>query len=239
MSMSEKVSVLRSRNGAIVQTDEYKYQGLRKMMVDRLRDSGIRDELVLSAMAFVPRQFFIDATFGEFAYRDMPFSIGCEQTISQPATVARQSELLEVKQGLHVLEIGTGSGYQAAVLDKMGAKVFTVERIKLLYMKSKEVLRQLAPFVECFHGDGSLGLPQHAPFDRIVVTAAAPSIPQNILAQLNVGGIMVVPVNNGIIPKKGEPEQQTMMKIIKTSETQYEQQDCGMFSFVPLINSVN
>ncbi len=208
--------------------DTFKHKGLRKKLVEEVRNKGIKDENVLSALNNVPRHFFMDSSFLEFAYQDKPFPIGSGQTISQPYTVAFQTELLEVEKGNKVLEIGTGSGYQACILIEMGARVYTVERIKSLYNKTKVLLEQMNYFPKMFYGDGYKGLPAFAPYDRILVTAAAPYVPEGLLKQLKPGGIMVIPV--------GAADTQKMQKIIKLKDGSLDINDCGYFRFVPLLN---
>ena len=168
--------------------DTYKHKGLRKQLVKQIRDKGITDEAVLEAINKIPRHLFLDSSFLEFAYQDKPFPIGSGQTISQPYTVAFQTELCEVKQGDKVLEIGTGSGYQACVLEEMGAKVFTIERQRKLFTRSKKFLAELGYKAKVFYGDGYKGLPAFAPFDKILVTAGAPALPAGLSEQLNTGG---------------------------------------------------
>jgi len=209
--------------------DTYKHKGLRKKLIDLIRAKGIRDERLLKAMEEVPRHFFFDSSFLNFAYEDKPFPIGSGQTISQPYTVAFQTELLKIKRGDKVLEIGTGSGYQACILARLGAKVYSIERIKSLYSRTKNLL----PAIDCnnikvFYGDGYKGLPAFAPFDKILVTAAAPYIPDPLTAQLKVGGFLVVPVGASGI--------QTMTRLIKTGDGDFETEDHGLFRFVPLLN---
>lgn len=217
-------------NGLILE-DTYRTKGLRKKLVELLRSKGIKDNAVLQAIEKIPRHFFIDSAFLEFAYLDQPFPIGEGQTISQPYTVAFQTQLLEVKPRMKVLEIGTGSGYQAAVLHEIGAKVFTVERIHKLYIKAKSLLAAMGyDTIRCFYGDGTKGLPSFAPFDRILVTAAAPIIPQTLIDQLIVGGILVIPVNSS-------SQLQVMKKIIKTANDKIEIEDHGFFRFVPLLDN--
>ncbi len=208
--------------------DNYKHKGLRKRLVDSLRAKGIVSEAVLKAINSVPRHLFIDNAFESLAYRDKPFPIGCSQTISQPYTVAFQSELLDVVKGDKVLEIGTGSGYQACVLLELGAKVFTIERHKQLFNTARIFLPKIKYKPKLFHGDGYLGLPTFAPFDKILVTAGAPFIPEALKEQLKVGGILVIPVGNA--------ENQVMTKLIKTGETEYSKKEYGDFSFVPLLD---
>jgi len=199
-------------------------------MVDALRQRGITDEAVLAAMAAVPRHYFLDKAFEEHAYEDKPFPIGCEQTISQPFTVAYQTQLLDLKNGDRVLEIGTGSGYQAAILAALGAKVFTVERQEALYFSTKKHLDELGlKTVKCFFRDGSKGLSEKAPFDKIIVTAGAPVIPEPLKQQLAIGGILVIPVGESV---------QTMLRIKRLSETEFEEQRLADFRFVPFLEGV-
>lgn len=210
--------------------DTYKHQGLRRQLVAELRQKGIRDERVLDAIGQLPRHVFLEKAFEEWAYQDKPFPIGCEQTISQPYTVAFQTELLAVEKRHKVLEIGTGSAYQAAVLALMGARVFTIERHKPLYVKAKEMLGLLGlGRVRCYHRDGFQGMAEMAPFDRILVTAGAPEIPDKLRNQLAIGGRMVIPV--GV-------ENQRMVRLIRLSEDHWETQDHGDFRFVPFLPGV-
>lgn len=207
--------------------DTYRHQGLRRKLTELLRDKGIRDENVLNAINAVPRHFFFDSSFLEFAYEDKAFPIGSGQTISQPFTVAFQTELLQVKPTMRVLEIGTGSGYQSCILAEIGAKVYTIERQKLLYEKTKLMLPKMSFRIRPFYGDGYKGLPAHAPFDRILITAAAPYIPEPLVAQLKVGGIMVVPVGEDI---------QIMHRLRRVSETEVVSEQHGSFRFVPMLS---
>lgn len=207
--------------------DDYKHKGLRKKLVDQIREKGITDEQVLSAIEKVPRHFFMDSSFLEFAYQDKPFPIGEGQTISQPYTVAFQSELLKIKKGDKVLEVGTGSGYQSCILLEMGAKVFTIERIKILFQKTKVLLTKMGYNPKMFFGDGYKGLPAYAPFDKIIVTAGAPIIPDDLIQQLSIGGILVIPV--------GSNEIQTMTVITKKSDQELDKKEMGLFRFVPLL----
>ncbi len=212
-------------------TDTYRHKGLRKRMVDALRHRGITDEAVLAAMAAIPRHFFLEKAFEEHAYEDKAFPIGCEQTISQPYTVAYQTVLLDIKNGDHVLEIGTGSGYQAAVLAALGAKVFTVERQEALYLQTKKLLADMGfSTVKCFFRDGSKGLPEKAPFDKVIVTAGAPVIPEPLVKQLSIGGILVIPVGESV---------QKMLKITRLSATEFKQEHLGDFRFVPFLEGVS
>ena len=212
--------------------DNYRHKGLRKQLVDQLRAKGITDEAVLSAINEVPRHVFLDSSFVELAYQDKAFPIGSGQTISQPYTVAFQTQLLQVEKDMKVLEIGTGSGYQACVLAAMGAKVFSIERQRNLYFKTKEVLDQLPFRVKCFLGDGFEGLPTYAPFDRVIITAGAPNIPEILIGQLKTDGLMVIPKDN---PEK---DGQTMLKISKLSDGSLVQEAFGDFKFVPMLKEL-
>jgi protein-L-isoaspartate(D-aspartate) O-methyltransferase len=208
--------------------DSYLLQGMRRKLIEELRQKGIRDERVLTAMEALPRHYFLDPGFEEWAYQDQAFPIGSEQTISQPYTVAYMTELLEVRKRDKVLEIGTGSGYQAAILALMGGRVFTVERHKALYEKARSLLHELGfERIRTFFRDGSKGLPEFAPFDRIIVTAGAAQVPEALLQQLALGGILVIPI--------GE-DGQTMYKITRVSESEYQEEAKGLFRFVPFLS---
>jgi len=202
---------------------------MRKKLVDSIRKKGIQDAGVLKALDTIPRHLFLDSSFLEFAYDDKPFPIGSGQTISQPYTVAFQSELLAVKPGQKVLEIGTGSGYQACVLAEMGVKVYSVERQKKLYLKTKEFLKKLGYNVKLFYGDGGKGVPSFAPYDRILITAAAPEIPKTLLDQLKPGGFLVAPVGRGNV--------QTMIRMTKLDNNKFESEEFGAFRFVPMLQN--
>lgn len=208
-------------------TDTFRHKGLRKKLIDTLRAKGITDDNVLKAMNVIPRHYFFDSSFLEFAYEDKAFPIGSGQTISQPYTVAFQSELLHVEKGMRILEVGTGSGYQASVLAEMGAKVFTIERQKLLYENLKTLNPPLNYRIRLFYGDGYEGLPGHAPFDRIIITAAAPFVPEALIHQLSIGGILVAPV--------GKNDIQIMTQITRLSETEISTATHGTFRFVPML----
>ena len=214
--------------------DTYKHKGLRQQMVEALRRKGITDEAVLQAMGDVPRHWFIDSALDAYAYEDRALKIGCEQTISHPSTVAMQSQLLAVQPGMKVLEIGTGSGYQTAVLCRLGAKVFSVERQKGLFDKTRRLLEELRFRAKCFLGDGYQGLKEvnYGPYDRIIVTCGAPEIPPTLMAQLKVGGIMVIPLGEG---------EQEMLRITKQGETkeQWLVEKFGTYSFVPMLDGRN
>lgn len=210
--------------------DNYRHKGLRQQLVNQLRSEGIENETVLAAIKEVPRHVFLDSSFVEFAYSDQAFPIGSGQTISQPSTVALQTELLSVEKGMKVLEIGTGSGYQACVLAAMGAKVFTIERQRNLFFRTKEILEQLPFRVKLFLGDGFEGLPTYAPFDRIIITAGAPCIPPKLIEQLKPNGIMVIPLD------EGEPGHQQMKRITKNPDGTLHEEVFGDFKFVPMLS---
>ena len=199
----------------------------RKELVESLRKKGIQDEDVLSAINRVPRHLFIDTALENRAYEDNALPIGMGQTISQPYTVAAQTELLSVSKGIKVLEIGTGSGYQAAILCEMGAEVYSVERHRELYERAKMLLNKLGYRVQLKLGDGSKGWGAYAPYDRIVVTAGAPVVPEELKEQLSVGGNLVIPV--------GAEHSQTMTRITRVSEDEFEEEQFKHFKFVPLI----
>jgi len=203
---------------------------MRMRLCAELKEKGIDDERVLKAISNVPRHLFIESGFINFAYKDMAFPIGAGQTISQPYTVALQSQLLNVVKGNKVLEVGTGSGYQAAVLLEMGAVLFTIERQHELYKKTMPLLQSMGYGARFLFGDGYKGFPQEAPFDRIIVTAGAPSVPQALLLQLAVGGIMVIPVGD---------VKQKMIKIVRLSDEEFEQTDVGSCAFVPMLEGIN
>lgn len=207
--------------------DTYKHKGLRKKLVKELALKGIKDEKVLAAIDKIPRHIFFETALVDHAYEDKAFPIGEGQTISQPYTVAIQTELLQIKEGDKILEIGTGSGYQCAVLVAMGADVYSIEFHKKLYEKTKTNLLKLGFKANLFCGDGSVGLPKFALYDKIIVTAACPDIKQTLLNQLNIGGILVYPEGNNKI--------QVMKKVIKISATEFSENIFGNFKFVPLL----
>ena len=212
--------------------DTYRHKGLRKKLIDVLRDKGITDENVLKAINTIPRHYFLDSAFDEIAYEDRAFPIAAEQTISQPYTVAYQTQLLQIKPFDKVLEIGTGSIYQATVLVEMGAKVFTIERQKELFDKTKHfIFKKEYPNLKFFYGDGYEGLPTYGPFDKIIITAAAPFIPPKLIEQLKVGGFMVVPVDEGA--------HQRMVRLTKIADGGYTEETFENFSFVPMLTGKN
>lgn len=207
--------------------DNYREKGARKKLVQHLETKGIGDRRVLDAIGRVPRHFFFDETFWNQAYKDIAFPIGDGQTISQPYTVAYQSELLHVKQGDKILEIGTGSGYQTCILLELGAQVFTIERQENLYQRTIQVLPYMG-YHPSFHlGDGSKGIPESAPYDKIIVTAGAPFVPDVMLRQLKLGGLMVIPV--------GDERSQKMITILRVGENDFERIELDTFRFVPLV----
>ena len=209
--------------------DTYQHKGLRKKLIDQLRNKGITSELVLEAMYNVPRHFFLDSAFDKIAYEDRAFPIGQEQTISQPYTVAYQTQLLNVHRGEKILEIGTGSAYQASILAEMGAWVFTIERQRKLYDNNKTFFfKGRYPNIKFFYGDGFEGLPAYAPFNKILITAAAPEVPPKLVEQLKTGGLMVLPVGE-------EKKSQRMLRVTKNADGTYEEEWFDYFSFVPML----
>ena len=215
-----------------INAEDIKYKSLRQRLVEQLRkkiqleEKIPVDERVLTAIGKIPRQLFVAKGLGRLAYEDRPLPIAANQTISQPYTVAMQTHLLEVKKFEKVLEVGTGCGYQAAVLVELGAKVYSVERQKELHLQAREVLSYLQYRVILLHGDGYAGLPRFAPFDKIIVTCGAPTVPQKLLEQLTVGGRMVIPVGT---------MGQTMQLIERLSETDYRSTSHGDYNFVPML----
>lgn len=213
-------------------SDTYRHRGLRQNLVNILRRKGICDEKVLHAISIIPRHFMLDKAFADWAYRDMAFPIDADQTISMPYTVALQSQLIELQPGEKVLEIGTGSGYQAAVLYKMGAKIYTIERQKALFDKTCKLLNAMHLHgIRTLFGDGFLGAPRFAPFDKIIVTAGASKFPDQLLAQLKVGGMMIIPF--------GARSQQEMMRYIKISDGAYKKENHGPCAFVPMLTGTS
>jgi protein-L-isoaspartate(D-aspartate) O-methyltransferase len=211
--------------------ENYQHKGLRKKLIETVRSKGIKNEEVLDALGRVPRHLFMDSSFVNFSYSDKAFPISAGQTISQPYTVAFQTELLEIERHLKVLEVGTGSGYQTAVLLELGARVYTIERQRQLFLDAQKTLAPLNYKPIYFYGDGYEGLPAYAPFDRILVTAAATEIPQSLLDQLTVGGILVVP--------EGDRHGQRMVRVIRDSDDHFQRSEHGHFSFVPLLRGKN
>ncbi|HYC40198.1 MAG TPA: protein-L-isoaspartate(D-aspartate) O-methyltransferase [Chitinophagaceae bacterium] len=208
--------------------DTYRHKGLRRKLVQGIRDKGISDERVLAALLEVPRHFFLDSAFDEVAYEDRAFPIGEGQTISQPYTVAYQTQLLEVEPFYKVLEVGTGSGYQAVVLAEMGAQVYSIERQKKLFDANKEFeFLKKYPTLRLFYGDGYEGLPSYAPFDRILITAAPSEMPEKLIGQLRQGGMMVLPLGAG--------EVQEMIRITKLQSGAIREEAFDKFSFVPMV----
>ncbi len=212
--------------------DTYQHKGMRKQLVELLRTKSITDERVLAAINNIPRHFFLDSAFDKIAYQDRAFPIGEGQTISQPYTVAYQTQLLEIKPLEKVLEIGTGSIYQASVLAEIGAKVFTIERQKNLFEQNKNfIFKDKYPNIKFFYGDGFRGLPTYAPFDKIIITAAAPFVPPRLIEQLKTGGYMVIPVDLGSF--------QQMLRLTKLPDGSYAEERFENFSFVPMLEGKN
>ena len=208
-----------------------KHKGLRNQLVKTIEMKGIKDKGVLKAVSKIPRHLFMDSGFIDFAYQDKPFPIGADQTISQPYTVAFQTELLQVKPGDKVLEIGTGSGYQTAILIELKAVVYSVERQKELYTKTKKFLPKVGYVPKkLVFGDGYIGMTENAPFDGIIVTAGAPFVPKPLLSQLKIGGRLVIPVGEGT---------QVMTLYIRKSEKNFEKHEFGDFRFVPMLKDSN
>lgn len=212
--------------------DNYRHKGMRQQLVNQLRSEGFGDERVLAAINEVPRHVFLDSSFVEYAYTDQPFAIGAGQTISQPSTVAFQTALLKVERGMKVLEIGTGSGYQACVLAALGAKVFSIERQRNLYFRTKEILEQLPYHVKTFLGDGYEGLVTYKPFDRVIITAGAPMVPPKLVDQLKPGGIMVIPMD------RPDGEGQIMVRLTKNADGSLSREEFGDFKFVPMLTGM-
>jgi len=212
--------------------ESFRHQGLRKRLVEILKQKGIKDTNVLNAINTVQRHRFLDAAFADWAYKDQAFQIACDQTISQPYTVARQTELLELKSSDIVLEIGTGSGYQACVLSLLCKKVYSIERQKELFENTSKLLVEMGfGKIRTLFGDGYKGAPRFAPFNKIIITAAAPNIPNTLLQQLSIGGMMVVPV--------GENEVQQMKRITRESESSFKEETFGSYKFVPFLKGIN
>lgn len=217
---------------SIPKDDNYLHKGLRKQLVQQLREKGIKDERVLAAIEAIPRHFFLDPAFERQAYEDRAFPITAGQTISQPYTVAFQTQLLEIKKFDKVLEIGTGSAYQACVLAELGVTLYTIERQRALYdYVGKFFFLKKYLNIKRFFGDGFEGLPSYAPFDKILITCGAPFVPPKLIEQLKPGGIMVIPV--------GGDEGQKMIRIVKNADGSLQQEEMGDFSFVPMLQGKN
>lgn len=213
-------------------TDTHRHKGLRQQLVNELKTKGIKDERILQAFMDIPRHYFLEKTFSDWAYKDVAFPIDADQTISQPYTVAMQTALLDIKKGDKVLEVGTGSGFQACVLAHMGAKVYSIERQKKLYDKTEKFLHDIGyGQVRTLYGDGYDGAPRFAPFDKILITAGATEIPTTLIEQLKPDGIMVIPL--------GEGDLQKMLKITKTEEGTLKKENFGNYRFVPFLKGVN
>lgn len=209
--------------------DTFKHKGMRRQLVNELREKGIRDERILDAFNAIPRHFFLDLVFELQAYSNQAFQIGAGQTISHPYTVAFQTDLLEISKGDKVLEIGTGSGFQTCILCELGAKVYSIERQRELFMKAKKIVEHFNFNPKITYGDGYKGMPNFAPFDKIIITCGAPDVPQSLIEQLRIGGIMVIPV--------GEGKDQVMLKITKLDDGDVDIQEFGTFSFVPMLEN--
>lgn len=207
--------------------DSYKHQGMRRQLIGQLSEQGVDDQRILDAFESIPRHFFLDAVFAEQAYSNMAFQIGSGQTISHPYTVAFQTLQLDVQKGDQILEVGSGSGFQTCILCQLGAKVFSIERHKELHLKAKHMVRYFGFNARLSFGDGYKGLPAFAPFDKILVTCGAPSVPEELVRQLKPGGIMIVPVGSG--------NTQEMKRIVRREDGSYTEEDLGSFSFVPML----
>lgn len=211
--------------------DNYRHKGLRRQLVAHIRTKGISDEKVLDAIGKIPRHYFVENYLQEKAYIDRALPIESGQTISQPFTVAFQTQLLEIEKGDKILEIGTGSGYQTAVLLEFGAKIFTIERQYLLFKRAERLFTELGYTPFCFYGDGHYGKSTYGPYNKILITAAATAIPDELLQQLRIGGILVAPI--------GDSESQVMRKVIKISENEYKTSEHGHFLFVPMLKGTS
>lgn len=213
-------------------SDTYRHKGLRRKLVETLQGKGIKNEKVLSAIEALPRHFFLEKAFEEWAYQDKAFPIGNEQTISQPFTVAYQTELLQIKKRDKVLEVGTGSGYQAAILALLGARVYTIERQEALYHKTNNLLEKIeVGNIRTYFRDGYKGLPEYAPFDKMIVTAGATEIPKALLEQLKIGGMLVIPV--------GDDASKKMTRITRIGEKEFQKEEFDNFRFVPFLKGIN
>lgn len=212
--------------------DTHRHRGLRQQLVHELKSKGIKNEAILAAFMEIPRHYFLEKTFADWAYKDVAFPIDADQTISQPYTVAMQTTLLDVQKGDKVLEIGTGSGFQACVLSHMGAKVYTIERQKKLFDKTEKFLHDIGfGNIRTLYGDGYEGAPRFAPFDKILITAGATEIPEKLVDQLKPGGIMVIPLGQGDLQK--------MLRITKNEDGSLKKENFGNYRFVPFLKGVN
>lgn len=212
--------------------DTHRHRGLRQQLVHELKSKGIKNESILAAFMEIPRHYFLEKTFADWAYKDVAFPIDADQTISQPYTVAMQTTLLDVQKGDKVLEIGTGSGFQACVLSHMGAKVYTIERQKKLFDKTEKFLHEIGfGNIRTLYGDGYEGAPRFAPFDKILITAGATEIPEKLVDQLKPGGIMVIPLGQGDLQK--------MLRITKNEDGSLKKENFGNYRFVPFLKGVN
>lgn len=209
--------------------DTFKHKGMRRQLINELREKGMKDERILEAFNTIPRHFFLDLVFEQQAYSNQAFQIGAGQTISHPYTVAFQTDLLELEKGDKVLEIGTGSAFQTCILCELGVKVFSIERQRELFMKAKKMVEHFNFNPRLVYGDGYKGMPNYAPFDKIIITCGAPDVPHALVEQLKVGGIMVIPV--------GEGKDQVMLKIKKLDDGDVDIQEFGTFSFVPMLEN--
>lgn len=209
--------------------DTFKHKGMRRQLINELREKGIENELILEAFDAIPRHFFLDLVFEQQAYSNQAFQIGAGQTISHPYTVAFQTHLLDLKKGEKVLEIGTGSGFQTCILCQLGMKVFSIERQRELFLKAQKIIHHFNFNPRLSYGDGYAGLPNLAPFDKVLVTCGAPEVPAALIDQLKEGGIMVIPV--------GEGKDQIMLKITKLPDGEVDIQQYGVFSFVPMLEN--
>lgn len=209
--------------------DSFKYKGMRRKLIDELREKGIDDERILQAFDETPRHFFLDNAFSLQAYSNMAFQIGSGQTISHPYTVAFQTYLLNLQKGEKVLEIGSGSGFQTCILCNLGARVFSIERHKELHLKARRMVEHFGYNAKLSFGDGYKGLPNQAPFDKVIITCGAPDIPQALIDQMRTGGIMVIPV--------GEGAEQKMFRITKLIDGELKTEEFGVFSFVPMLEN--
>jgi len=212
-------------------TDSYKHKGLRKRLVETIKNKGVKNQDVLDAIMNVPRHLFMAKGFEERAYQDNAFPIAADQTISQPYTVAFQTNLLDIKKRDKILEVGTGSGYQAAVLLELGVKLYTIERQRELFQSSQILLKRLNYNPFCYYGDGYKGLPTYAPFDKILITAGAEEVPKELLKQLKIGGTLVAPI--------GPRHTQDMLKITKVDNQKFKKESFGKFVFVPMLKGKN